>query len=954
MRCTFFRARLVRAVRWLCILSLAGIAEGATTTKQTGTFFPTPLLEAIRANCMRYEWARETRDLLVTTAEPWSQMSDEKLWSLMFGPTITRSWMVWSNGHCPACKQSVPMYNWQVDAIEQPWKMRCPHCQELFPKNDFEAFYRSGLDEHGIFDPDKADRSLLFNVEHPDPADPLHTFGVDDGNGYVDGDKRWRFIGAYLIYGQWKHAVLGGVRALAAAYVVTGDPVYAHKAGILIDRVADVYPTFDFKEQAILYEGPGARGYVSTWHDACEEVRELAIAYDQVFDAIKDDAGLLTFLADKARHYRLSSPKNDWSDVQRNIEHRIFHDTLANNHKIRSNYPRTDIANAVIHLVLAGPEHEAEADEIIDALITKGTAVDGVTGEKGLAGYARIGPTSIAAFLSQLDLIAPGRLAEIYKRHPRLYDCFRFHIDTWCLNHYYPTCGDAGSFASRNSSYAGVDFLRPEQRRPTAFATGPLAPSMYTFMVRMYELTGDPAFIQVTWLANDRSPDGLPYDLFATDPDRIRALVGEVIAREGETPKVGSVNKTQWCLAILRSGQGQSRRAVWLDYDSVGAHRHQDGLNLGLYAYGLDLLPDFGYPPVQYGGWGSPRARWYTMTAAHNTVVVDGENQGHDGVGRTELWADGQAFGAIRASLSDAYKIPQYERTVASIDISEDAFYVFDVFRVVGGTDHAMFTSSQFATIATEGLALHPSKEYGHNTLLRDFWCDPVPTVPWQVDFKIDDRHGHRPDSAPDVHLRYTSLTEGAEANLCEAWVVAGLFDSVEEAWVPRIMTRRHSEEGPLASTFVSVLEPYEKTPHIVNIERVRLTTDAGIALGDAHAAVTIALADGRHDLLVAIDSENPLKCAPELEPGAWVAQPDAGFASDAALTLVRFGTDGAIERIAMAQGSRLRCGPMEMQLSERTDLVEVLLSDGRATVVVGEPARVQVLTIDGRDALNR
>ena len=34
---------------------------------------------------------------------------------------------------------------------------------------------------------------------------------------------------------------------------------------------------------------------------------------------------------------------------------------------------------------------------------------------------------------------------------------------------------------------------------------------MYTFMVRMYELTGDPAFIQVTWLANDRSPDGLPY-----------------------------------------------------------------------------------------------------------------------------------------------------------------------------------------------------------------------------------------------------------------------------------------------------------------------------------------------------------------------------------------------------------------------------------------------------------
>ena len=139
-------------------------------------------------------------------------MSDEALWDLMFGATIYRSWMVWSNGHCPACQEGVPMYNWRMDFFEHPWKLQCPHCQEMFPKNDFHRFYRSGLDEHGVFDPKLADRSLLFNTEHPDPDDPLHLFGVDDGNGYVEGDKRWRFIGTYLIYGQWKQGIVAGVR----------------------------------------------------------------------------------------------------------------------------------------------------------------------------------------------------------------------------------------------------------------------------------------------------------------------------------------------------------------------------------------------------------------------------------------------------------------------------------------------------------------------------------------------------------------------------------------------------------------------------------------------------------------------------------------------------------------------------------------------------------------------
>lgn len=42
----------------------------------------------------------------------------------------------------------------------------------------------------------------LYNTAHPDPNDPLHKYGVDDGFGYIDKNGRGhRFIGYYT----WKY-----------------------------------------------------------------------------------------------------------------------------------------------------------------------------------------------------------------------------------------------------------------------------------------------------------------------------------------------------------------------------------------------------------------------------------------------------------------------------------------------------------------------------------------------------------------------------------------------------------------------------------------------------------------------------------------------------------------------------------------------------------------------------
>jgi len=861
---------------------LGSVIATSAYAKDTSTFFPTPLVEAARRNVQQHAWAAQTRDKIVAAAAPWLAMSDDELWSLMFGATITRSWMVWSNGHCPSCEQSVPMYNWRMDALRRPWKVWCPHCSEAFPKNDFGAFYRSGLDEHGVFAPARADRALLFNAEHADPNHPLHLFGVDDGEGFVQGEKRWRFIGAYLIYGQWKHAVLGGLKSLAAAYVVTGDRRYAHKACVLLDRVADLYPTFDFKTQALVYEGPGHAGYVSTWHDACEETREMVLAYDQVFEGLDDDPELVAFLSAKARQYGLENPKTSLADIRRHIEDRILRDAIANSHKIVSNYPRTPVALITTHAVLGWPANRGELQPMIDEMLGRATAVDGVTGEKGLASYSAYVIQGLGLFLEQFARIDPTFLATQFERHPRLAQTYRFHIDTRCLGRYYPLSGDTGSFAHPMPDYAGLVLNRDPG----------VLPSMFSLLHRLHRQTGDPAYAQVLYEANGASLEGLPHDLFCEDPAAMQDETRTAVEQHGLVPALGSVNKAQWHLAILRSGHGANARATWLDYDSGGGHSHADGMNLGLFAHGLDLMPDFGYPPVQFGGWGSERAAWYTSTPAHNTVVVDG-NRHVDGAGTTTLWVDAPDLHATRASAPGLIAGQQFERTVAQIDVSDRSFYLIDVFRVVGGTDHAKFMHSHFGTIETSGLSLQPAEDFGFGTQMRNFRRDSNPQPGWSVDWTIEDRYKLIDPPRP-VRLRYTDLTTVAEAWTCEGWVTQGLYDSSVETWIPRVMVRRRAEQGPLQSTFVAVIEPYEDAPAIATVRRLPLVAEGGAPYPDACVALEITLEDGRRDLFVTMDVENPLGPAPE---GGTVVQADWGLRMAGDTCWVRRGAGGEVLR---------------------------------------------------------
>ena len=892
--------------------------------KTAGVLFSRELVGKAKANTAKYPWDAAIRDRIVQAAEPWKALSDDELWGAMFGPGITRSWMVWSNGYCPSCKKGVEMYTWKMDPIKTPWKARCPHCAELFPKNDFHKYYLSGLNDSGVFDPKRADRSLLFNTDHPDATDPLRSFGVDDGEGYVEGDKRWRFVGAYLIYGQWKQMVLGGISRLAAGYVVTGDQAYAHKAAVMLDRVGDLYPSFDYISQGLVYEIPSGNGYVSIWHDACEEARQLAIAYDWIFDGIKDDPSLVEFLSAKSRQYKLGNPKASSADIQRNIEDRILRDNIANRPKITSNYPRTDIAFAITKTVLEWPKNREEVLGIIDGLLAKGTAVDGVTGEKGVADYSAGGVQSMASLLAQYTRVDPGFLKEVFARHPKLAQTFRFHLDTWCIGHYYPLVGDTGWFGGRFDQYRGVNFVKAREMDPDLYAfywsLPGLDPSMFTFLWNLYEVTGDAAYVQALYQANDNSTKGLPYELTIDDPAGFEKKVAGVIAKVGTEIELPSVNKQEWHLAILRSGKGKDARAMWLNYEAGGGHGHSDGMNLGLFAKGLDLMPDLGYPPVNFGGWDSPKAAWYRITPAHSTVTVDGGNQIW-GAGKTTLWADGKSFRAIRASGPGMVGGRQYERTAALVDVSDRDCYVLDIFRVAGGAAHDKFVGSYFGSVTANGLTLGLAPDYGHGTQLRNLQMDASPKPGWSVDWVIEDRYKYLAPGA-DVHVRYTDLTSGAVAGLAEAWVTWGGYYTNNEAWVPRALVRR-TGNAPLASTFMAVLEPYERKSNITSIRRLPLKRESDVA-------VEVVLADGRRDLIVAIDSENP-------STSSLLTVKEWGLTTDCELCMVRLRADGSVERAVLSQGRYLGIGDVAVKLKAKVDFVEVSFDGGKAKVESGD-----------------
>ena len=205
------RSRLFVA---LGVSLLALVAPPRLDAKQQSRFVTAPMRTAALANAQTLPWVREQQERAVSAAKAWVERSDDELWAMVPAQELPRT--IYTNEGviykgqspaCPNCGDAAPAKygrSWWSLSLDKPWKIRCKQCGEVYPKNDFGAFYKTALDEHGMFRRKLGDRSLLFHADHPDPDDPLHALYVDDGYGMFDPQGKRHDVIAYYC----QHAAL--------------------------------------------------------------------------------------------------------------------------------------------------------------------------------------------------------------------------------------------------------------------------------------------------------------------------------------------------------------------------------------------------------------------------------------------------------------------------------------------------------------------------------------------------------------------------------------------------------------------------------------------------------------------------------------------------------------------------------------------------------------------------
>jgi hypothetical protein len=263
-------------------------------------------------------------------------------------------------------------------------------------------------------------------------------------------------------------------------------------------------------------------------------------------------------------------------------------------------------------------------------------------------------------------------------------------------------------------------------------------------------------------------------------------------------------------------------------------HQHYDNLALILCAGGRELLSDLGYSHTRY-------RPWTTLTAAHNTVVIDGTNQAQGSIDKptdgTLRWFSARNPRVQALSVDGVRGYPGaasvYRRTLFVIDAGDGNRYAVDVFEVEGGRVHDYFLHGDCDTPATAvaaaplqpietllppGMAwklpahendYRPFREpWGAYGFLRKLRAADTSTGALAVTFQPGLRVTLLPESGSRLVLGENPSIRHADEDDAK----------LEEFMRPFLMLRHHAVAG--RSVFAVVLEPLATTPFVTAAER--------------------------------------------------------------------------------------------------------------------------------------
>jgi hypothetical protein len=830
----------------LTILLFSAVSFKTFAQREYGGFYTHEKIKNLQNNAQKYDWARELKASTIKKAEPWVSKSDEYLWEMIPGQNTPRCIDVTLDRiakgpkilGCLKCGMDVLKYGnypYEPEFEDKPWKLTCPSCKSVFPTNDFGKFYASAIDERGQFDASKGDKSLLFNEAHPDPSDPMHKYGVDDGFGYIDQNGRsHRFIG-YYVWKKWDY-ISKGLADLAEAYLYTGDKMYARKAAIILDRIADVYPAMDWKPYADKgwYHSDGGRNmgkiHGSIWET--QIITSFADSYDKIISGTDDNSELYSFLKKQSEKYNIGT-KGNRAVLMQNIDDgllRTAYKAVLSTH-IRGNQGMHQLTLATCAIALdSQPESNLWIDWIfaadggnIPGLMISTFDRDGTSNE-GAPGYTLMWGRLITQVAERLQGYPAYTKHNIIKEFPQFNTTFLAAYRMAALGIAIPNMGDSVSTGTVSNSYADPKFI-----------------------AKGYIFTKDPEFAKAAYLSNKNSADKLGRDIFSKDPDAISREIQKIAEPLGKRPQGGYL-MSGFGLALLENGIGNSGVAIANNFGRTIMHAHPDLMNFDLLAFGKWLAPDHGYPEFATN---IPSNRdWTGSTVSHNLVFVNEKPQKEIWGGHTKLFKQVKGFGVFEIDGQKAYpETKTYQRTMFLVDAEsgENNSYIIDIFKVEGGKDHLYSFHGPPGEISTSGLNLTAQKAgtyAGENiekgisangfpqgySFFYNVKRDLRPASGFMIDWKTET--GYRGTKADDnIHLRMHALSQANDVALADG------DPPQNKAGNPKKLgyVLMHRKADNLSSTFISVFEPYRLNPFIKSVKRIESGDESQIALQIEH-----------------------------------------------------------------------------------------------------------------------
>lgn len=625
----------------LALAALLLCAAGAAWPKTGRTYYTAEQVASALEKIRTEAWAKSAIVSAEDAAKRWVAMSDQELWDFVPPPDQLRALNVSFGVDCPVHGAEIfrrgGHYPWILSA-DKPFKVKCPVGGEEYPGNDFQPWNTHSL------------------TDKPESGPGYQDLGA----GWTDAKgRRYFFVGYWIFWQRWQAEVLPAVNQLAQAYLLSGKPVYAHKCAVLMSRIAVDYERFDYPTQAY-HNGSwpaniGGRILDYIWTTGYST--SFARAYDAIYPALAPDAELKGFLQAKG-----------CEEPQRHLEQKLLFVMAKDIMRgfIHGNAGMHQESLATLALVLdnqdekLGPTTKQMVDWVMtgagdsEYLLWNGFYRDGHGGESS-PGYS----SGWNAHYYNIARLLPRLGVDIFS-NPKLKKMADIGLDLWIADKNGPSIGDTGSIKG-----AGRIGWSPVIQG-TAFMQ-----------------YGDPRFAQALKIMGAKAEG-----LFDTTFDE--AKMEAVVAREGTDLGLTSRNLGGYGLAILESGEANSRRGLAMYYGHAGGgHGHRDRLSLELIdqRFPQPVLSDMGYP----AHWLDKCTYWTTNTVSHYAVVVNESGHRTYSAGQMDLFASAPGLQLAEASADEvAYPgaASLYRRTVALVDISPTDYYLLDVYRVKGGWQH--------------------------------------------------------------------------------------------------------------------------------------------------------------------------------------------------------------------------------------------------------------------------